>query len=369
MKYNEKLVNDLEKIPDRFLDELNQTNVKKKKIKWTVPVSVAACAAAVIAVPVILSHLSHQNDNSFVKDDPAVTVSTTVTEAASVTDEPDNITSVTVTETVPVINVSEITASATVSESIPKITVPVTVTETSKPEVTEPDVPEDASPVTVLKYYQLNPKNIADNNGIIYDPEKAYYAVNFLKDKEFESQINSDIAGLIDSIPDDFEWLDSTYEAFYYRITKQSDDPERRDLFIIQEVKNGYLSVMVGLRVNYYSIGSVKYEHVHSLMYDLVEKRKIDSADEYFGSVENADKLIRLCCEEKEKKYEDIVGFTIDDIMFNDSNGNLTLGMTDKLFAVKNNMTHIRPRDFSEVLAEGFYTESYEISLSSDEEQ
>jgi len=364
LKYNEKLVNDLEKIPDRFLDELNQTNVKKKKIKWTVPVSVAACAAAVIAVPVILSHLSHQNDNSFVKDDPAVTVSTTVTEAVSVTDEPDNITSVTVTETVPVINEPENTASVKVSEAIQEITVPVTVTETSKPEVTEPDVPEDASPVKVLKYYKLNPKNIADDNAFIYDPEKAYFAVNFLKDKEFEAQINSDIAGLIDSIPDDFECINSYDEAFYYRITKQSDDPDKRELFIVQDVENGYLSVMVGLRVKYYSIGSVKYEHVHSLMYDLVEKRKIDSVNEYLGGGENAEELIRLCCEGNDKKYENIIGFTNNDIIFNGGPFDLYLGYTDNVFAVKNNMTYIRPRDFSEVLAEGFSTESYEVNLS-----
>ena len=65
MKNNEKFLLDLENIPDRFLDEVNNTDgnasvvskVRKEKIQWMTPVSVAALVAAVIAVPVFIYNL------------------------------------------------------------------------------------------------------------------------------------------------------------------------------------------------------------------------------------------------------------------------------------------------------------------------
>lgn len=97
MKNNEKFLNDLENIPDRFLDEIHDSEnqnavIKRSRIQWLKPVSIAACIAAVASVPVILMNLKPDTENIPSKEDKPVT--SAVTSFAETTAD----TTVTVTE-------------------------------------------------------------------------------------------------------------------------------------------------------------------------------------------------------------------------------------------------------------------------------
>lgn len=88
MKNNEKFLNDLGNIPDRFLDEIHDSEkqsavVKRNKIQWLKPVSVAACIAAVAAVPVIIMNLKPDNINIPSQEDHPVTSAVTTSEGTS----------------------------------------------------------------------------------------------------------------------------------------------------------------------------------------------------------------------------------------------------------------------------------------------
>ena len=134
MKNNEKFLLDLENIPDRFLDEVNNTDgnasvvseVRKEKIQWMTPVSVAALVAAVIAVPFFLSNLKpsiDQDDN----ERPAVTEVTSVSTEGTVTSA-ESVTTDTETEaqnspvTSMVTVISEVISEATSQETNAPVT-------------------------------------------------------------------------------------------------------------------------------------------------------------------------------------------------------------------------------------------------------
>jgi hypothetical protein len=159
MKNNEKFLLDLENIPDRFLDEVNNaggntsvvSEVRKEKIHWMPPVSVAALVAAVIAVPVFIFNLKPVPDDDNDNERPAVTEETTVFTEESVTSS-ESQTSVSETEaqTSPVTVVE--TAISDVSASL-KITVPETTAENNPEENRQPETaPAETEPeVTVTE--------------------------------------------------------------------------------------------------------------------------------------------------------------------------------------------------------------------------
>ena len=134
MKNNEKFLLDLENIPDRFLDEVNNTDgnasvvseVRKEKIQWMTPVSVAALVAAVIAVPVFIYNLKPVPDVSDDNERPAVTEETTAVTEESVTSAESKTVSETEVQTTPVTVVETVISEASASQ---KITVPETTAE------------------------------------------------------------------------------------------------------------------------------------------------------------------------------------------------------------------------------------------------
>ena len=135
MKNNEKFLLDLENIPDRFLDEVNNaggntsvvSEVRKEKIHWITPVSVAALVAAVIAVPVFIFNLKPVPDDDNDNERPAVTEETTVFTEESVTSvESQTTVSETETQTSPVTVVETVITEASASQ---EITVPETTAE------------------------------------------------------------------------------------------------------------------------------------------------------------------------------------------------------------------------------------------------
>lgn len=101
MKNNEKFLNDLENLPDRFINEIHDSEnqnavVRKSKIHWLRPVSIAACVAAAVAVPVILLNSKPDSDILPLRDDKAET--SAVTTPAETSDETTSHTTVAVTE-------------------------------------------------------------------------------------------------------------------------------------------------------------------------------------------------------------------------------------------------------------------------------
>lgn len=91
MKNNEKFLNDLENLPDRFINEIHDSEnqnaiVRKSRIHWIRPVSVAVCAVAAVAVPFIFLNTKPDSENLPVTDDkPETSVVTTPAETASAT--------------------------------------------------------------------------------------------------------------------------------------------------------------------------------------------------------------------------------------------------------------------------------------------
>lgn len=168
MKNNEKFLNDLENLPDRFINEIHDSEnqnavVRKSKIHWLRPVSIAACVAAAVAVPVILLNSKPDSDILPLRDDRAET--SAVTTPAETSDETTSHTTVAVTEhtsqsavtthytsvtpagtTAPVTSIVITTENAAVTEAAPE-EVPQDIPETgpqnenSEPE-TEPPVSE-----------------------------------------------------------------------------------------------------------------------------------------------------------------------------------------------------------------------------------
>ena len=134
MKNNEKFLLDLENIPDRFLDEVNNTDgnasvvseVRKEKIQWMTPVSVAALVAAVIAVPVFIYNLKPVPDVNDDNERPAVTEETTAVTEESVTSAESKTVSETEVQTTPVTVVETVISEVSASQ---KITVPETTAE------------------------------------------------------------------------------------------------------------------------------------------------------------------------------------------------------------------------------------------------
>lgn len=137
MKNNEKFLLDLENIPDRFLDEVNNTDgnasvvseVRKEKIQWMTPVSVAALVAAVIAVPVFIYNLKPVPDVNDDNERPAVTEETTAVTEESVTSAESKTVSETEVQTTPVTVVETVISEVSASQ---KITVPETTAENSQ---------------------------------------------------------------------------------------------------------------------------------------------------------------------------------------------------------------------------------------------
>ncbi len=190
MKNNERFLLDIENIPDRFLDEVNESNkavvseVRKEKIQWTAPVSVAALIAAVIAVPFFLSNLKpsiDQDDN----ERPAVTEVTSVSTEGTVTSA-ESVTTVTETEA----QTSPVTSMVTV---ISEVISEVTSQETNAPATMAENRQNDPAPEE-NRQPETQPAETEAEVIVTDDPEKKIVqsmGVNYLEyDDQAEIMMN-----------------------------------------------------------------------------------------------------------------------------------------------------------------------------------
>lgn len=331
MKNNEKFLDDLEKIPDRFLDEINNPQVKERKFQWSILVSVAACIAAVISVPVIILN-SKKPESSIVpmtSEVSEVSVTTSDKETESVYDEK----------------------------------------EISNVDYEMQNQSEDIFPEPFFKFYYLTTKTYSQiTKEYSYDAEEKYFRINFLKDKEFENQINQEIAELLESMPSEFKYPDSAPSAFHTGINsaeineEANENPETKDIFIIPCIRNGYFSFMIAGRITDTVTGTERFEHAHSFMYDLVEKKKVNSLNEFFSEENDSEKLIQKYTEEYGHEGE-ITGFANYNIIYSGKNDESFFVPLNMTFAVENNIPFTRTRDFSEILDEDFITAAEQESV------
>ncbi len=186
MKNNEKFLLDLENIPDRFLDEVNNTGgnasvvseVRKEKIQWMTPVSVAALVAAVIAVPVFIFNLKPVPDVNDDNERPAVTEETTAVTEESVTSAESKNVSETEAQTSPVTVVETVISEVSASQ---EITVPETTAENRQ---NDPVPEENRQPETA-------PAETEPEVTVTEDPEKKIIqsiGYHYLDDSDSEAE-------------------------------------------------------------------------------------------------------------------------------------------------------------------------------------
>lgn len=198
--------------------------------------------------------------------------------------------------------------TAPVTEAVTEAVVTEAVTE---PAVTEPEGVVRTDPGLA----RVKPAEFEDNkySGLnnyqeCFNVKDGYYRINFLDDKLFEEEINSDIKSAMDSLrvhKDDFSW--EAGKAHSTAVVKA--DGIVADLIC----RNGYLSIMLEYgyyepyatdQAGAYSVllknkGTIYADYAVTLNYELTTKNKINSISELFysGSDWNADVNSALCSE------------------------------------------------------------------------
>jgi len=266
MKKDKRLLDSIGNIPDRFIEEaFFGSIVKTEKRKWITVLAAAACLIGAIAVPAAVlnskNNVSDNNDNSM--------VTTAVSETG-----PDDI--------YDYYNTSE-------SEKMQIKTVPFMGTGPERPDGYEPD------------------RVYSSVHCFLDEDDDGYASVSFLKDKEFEKKINSDIREVIDNIISSTDTGTNTEETrlpgYVYDIYDDIDEVIDKAkikhrlsdyyYYDMSDIINGYMSIEIGCREKHTSypknISEVIYslEHCTVLVYDIIEGKRIEKiTDMFYGGEE-----------------------------------------------------------------------------------
>lgn len=123
------------------------------------------------------------------------------------------------------------------------------------------------------------------------------YEITFLKDKTLEKEINDKIAKMITNLD---EYARNHPEMFFYTLSAGY----KYDKDVKLEIKNGYLSVLIGYPVNaedlgyeYYFgyTGFEFYQYCETLCYDLIEGKELNTFSDLFYNGEEFVSLINNC--------------------------------------------------------------------------
>ncbi len=108
----------------------------------------------------------------------------------------------------------------------------------------------------------------------------AYYVVNFLKNKDFQNKINEDIRKVSDELykyADDYDYTSSEEwnKYGYYSFNTKG-------LHMTASCENGYLGLTFWYIGDTDENGRCAYDHITTLVYDIIEEEKIENFDELF---------------------------------------------------------------------------------------
>lgn len=268
MKKDKRLLDSIGNIPDRFIEEaFFGSIVKTEKRKWITVLAAAACLIGAVAIPAAVlngkNNVSDNNDNSM--------VTTAVSETG-----PDDI--------YDYYNTSE-------SEKIQIKTVPFMGTGPERPGDYEPD------------------RVYSSVHCFLDEDDDGYASVSFLKDKEFEKRINSDIREVIDNIISSTDTGTNTEETrlpgYIYDIYDDIDEVIDKAkikhrlsdyyYYDMSNIINGYMSIEIGCREKHTSLHNGVHEEIDSLehrtvlVYDIIEGKRIEKiTDMFYGGEEFA---------------------------------------------------------------------------------
>lgn len=120
--------------------------------------------------------------------------------------------------------------------------------------------------------------------------EDGYYTVKFLKNKDFQNKINEDIRRVSDEL---YRYADN-----YDYAAEREMDESLHGVIMSADCKNGYLSL------NFYYCNT-DYEHITSLVYDIINEKEIRSFRElYTDNGESDSEFCRLFNDELHKSWD-----------------------------------------------------------------
>ncbi len=204
------------------------------------------------------------------------------------------------------------------------------------------DTLSDFSDESIVNYFYVNE-----------DPYYAVSRIGFLKNKDFEAEINEFIEESIEYIEPFKEEFDEKFSLFY----RNSDK-----LWVYPYIKNGYLSITVGLVK--YNVGmgflSNDWYVCRTAVFDIINKRKVEDLSELFPKGYDYEKAITDYLKEyvSDEKAEYLMAsdyqFTATSIIFGYDEERLKRGNELKFgdyadeFVITN-----EPRDYSEYVTCG----------------
>lgn len=316
MKKNKRLLYTLENVPEKYLEEALEENARQHKILWHPFFAAAACIAVIAAVPFLIHNASQNTENN-----PANRIRQGH------------------------IDYSEFNWSSCLNEG-------------------------EAAPD--MNYYYLSARS-TDEYGeslSLYKIENGYFCINFLKDKNFEKQINDEIKNISDQMlaqKDSYENFDiypPAEDGDYY------DSPfNTGGLTIKPSVQNGYFEVYIGLASN--DKFKIEYLTADVLRYDLVTQKKIESIDEYASDGLSMENILDKCGPLLKSYYRTDDKMLFGSFMENSSDfdrrlsgfsylvrknedGSLTAVQTMRL-KISNYLDPYKERDFSNVIDEDIF--------------
>lgn len=259
MNKNKRLLYMLGNIPEKYIDEAMSEQARKMKIQWKYIVTAAACFVVIAALPVHMLYKSYNQQHHGIGSHTEVSQITSTINSETAPDQSDP-----------------------ASDSEPEVNTPCRFPGTG------PEKPADYKPDMIGCKIEKG-----------FDLQDGYFVITFLKDKEFQERINSDIRQAADSLAPYFDQTyieNSTYaaDANLYEILKNTNGVDYYPSF-----KNGYLSITVSYvsEMNVSSAGGSitthrNFDHVVTLNYDLIEQKKIENLSDLFYKGEDVLSLI-----------------------------------------------------------------------------
>ncbi len=279
----ENLLKNIGEVDDRFIEEadcvITQKRNNTKGITYKICAGVAACAASVFLIVALENKLNNEHS------DPKTTQTSDTSVQTSITTNSNT--------------------AATVSTNTE-----TSITET-QPAVTEKKYTVQTNPVTAIygnggtksASPQLNKYSYLDIDNTVksyYTIDNGYYRIEFLKDKNFQALINSEIKAAMDEISN---WYDPGYLAekdgeFYQsgwtgpsyvsESTAKTGELEKTNGIVIELMcKNGYLSIALGYVdcdgfKGWDNKNERRFDIVHTLNYDIINNKKISNISQLF---------------------------------------------------------------------------------------
>lgn len=175
--------------------------------------------------------------------------------------------------------------------------------------VDEMEIPQNYLPYTAVGTGPARPADYKPSETYCYAWASNYngfyklgsngYEITGLADKDFQQQINNDIQQAQERLWKYFDPEHYTMEDYFYG--DKSDYNNSKALHCLMECQNGYLSITLYYNSPYalyamplYEFGV--YEHVETLFYDIIEKKRIEKYSDLFYEGENFVPLLDKAC-------------------------------------------------------------------------